>query len=184
MTLPMSRLAVTTAVGTTPGNRCRVRIRTRPTPRQLRCLDMRPGRKRLHLAAQDPGVVRPPYDRHTDQRVHQPGAERGDDRDRHQRAGQRQEQVGDAHQDGVDSASGRAGDQPDGAADEQPAGDNDQRGEPADLDTDQRAGQQVPADAVGAEQDSPVISGGRLIGPTGWIGLYGASTGARTRRAG
>ena len=88
-------------------------MRTRPAPASRAASTCGRAASLRDLAAHDPGVERPPHDRHGDQRVREARAERGDHGDREHRAGQREEDVGDAHQQVVDPAAGGAGDQAD-----------------------------------------------------------------------
>ena len=64
------------------------------------------------------------------QRVVEARPERRDDRDREQRCGQREEDVGEPHQDVVDPSAGRAGGDADHAADHHARRDHLERGEP------------------------------------------------------
>ncbi len=119
-------------------------------------LDVGPRREPGNLTAHKSCVERPPHDRHRDQRVDEARPQRGDHRDGQHRRGQRQERVGDPHQQRVDPSTGRAGDQADQSPDEQPDRDDDQCRKPTRADAVQHATQDVSADGIGAEQKAVV----------------------------
>ena len=65
-----------------------------------------------HRGARDANVVRQDHDRHREHRVHQAGAQDGDDHDRQQQAGQREDDVHQPHDRDLDDAARESGDQP------------------------------------------------------------------------
>ena len=128
------------------------------------------------LGARDPGIGRPGGDRDRDDRVLDAGAERRDEGERQDQARKREEDVGDAHQDGVDPAAEIAGD----GADQKPDRADQDHHEADDVERDARAVDDarvdVAAELVGAEpvrrrrrlQAVGEILGGRRMGRDPW----------------
>ena len=105
------------------GSTCLRRIRERVAPIDTaawmcsRCLTG------LHLAADQPGVDRPPHDHHGEERVAQPWPERGGDRHRQEDRRKGQRDVDEAHDDALDPAAEEPGDR----AEDRPDGDRARR---------------------------------------------------------
>ncbi len=103
------------------------------------------------LAAHDPRIERPPHHRHGDQRVPQRRSERGDHGNGQHWPRQREEGVGNAHQQPVHPAAEGACRQPHQPADHDTERDHGQRGEPGRPCPEQHPAEDVAPHLVGAE---------------------------------
>ena len=108
------------------GRMCRSAMRQRGCPATRASATIVARLDRQHLAAHQTRITRPVGNRHDDDDVADAGAERGDEAERHQDEGQRQERVDDAHHEAVDRAADIARQQADDDADSPGDGDGEE----------------------------------------------------------
>ncbi|KMS64599.1 hypothetical protein BVRB_018640, partial [Beta vulgaris subsp. vulgaris] len=126
-----------------------------------------------HRGAGEPRIMRDVGDGNRDHRIGQPGAEQHHDDDRQQQAGQRQDDVHQTHDQGVDRATVKAGKEAEQDAAGQRQGHDDQADHQREPRTVDQARKDVAAEAVSAEHIRPgtaLVPGRRLQGDIDVLG--------------